>query len=229
MNINNSNPPFQDFSKCDYNLHWSYSNFIRHINVIHTLSSDSKIIELGAGDSMYKTYAENNFNKPLDIVRYDINSEYDDIEILDLAEGLKEKDEEVDIVIFTEVIEHLDNPSFIMDEIKRVLKPGGQLIISTPTPNDEQLIYPSDHDMEFSYKEIVKLINKNFRIDREFPWAITEYTMYNQINRDPVLQGVYTRLTGNLPDGMIRAILGMLVVPELAKQVTFTCTKVKGS
>jgi 2-polyprenyl-3-methyl-5-hydroxy-6-metoxy-1,4-benzoquinol methylase len=37
-----------------------------------------------------------------------------------------------DVVIIDEVIEHLVDTDSIMDEIHRVLKPGGQLLISTP-------------------------------------------------------------------------------------------------
>ncbi|MDP2932691.1 MAG: methyltransferase domain-containing protein, partial [bacterium] len=38
-----------------------------------------------------------------------------------------------DCVIFTEVIEHLsDNPILVLKELRRVLKPGGRLIVTTP-------------------------------------------------------------------------------------------------
>jgi SAM-dependent methyltransferase len=42
-------------------------------------------------------------------------------------------DDEFDIVIFAEIIEHLLNdPCKVLREIKRVLKPGGTLIVTTP-------------------------------------------------------------------------------------------------
>jgi SAM-dependent methyltransferase len=41
-------------------------------------------------------------------------------------------DNTIDIVLFQEVIEHLYNSDLIMTEIRRVLKPKGLLILSTP-------------------------------------------------------------------------------------------------
>lgn len=40
-------------------------------------------------------------------------------------------DASVDLVIFTEVIEHLYNPAHVLKEISRVLKPGGRLYLTT--------------------------------------------------------------------------------------------------
>lgn len=37
-----------------------------------------------------------------------------------------------DYVLLMEVIEHVYNPGFVLSEISRVLRPGGQIIISTP-------------------------------------------------------------------------------------------------
>jgi len=43
-----------------------------------------------------------------------------------------------DLVIFTEIIEHLTNPFFALSEIRRVLKPGGWLLITTPNVSRSQ-------------------------------------------------------------------------------------------
>lgn len=40
-------------------------------------------------------------------------------------------DRSVDLVIFTEVVEHLYNPAHVLKEISRVLKPGGRLYLTT--------------------------------------------------------------------------------------------------
>ena len=50
----------------------------------------------------------------------------------DFAEGLPFEDESFDYVVCTEVIEHVENPFALCREIKRVLRPGGGVIMSTP-------------------------------------------------------------------------------------------------
>lgn len=46
--------------------------------------------------------------------------------------GLPYKDRTFDLVYAAELLEHLVNPDFFLQECRRVLKPGGYLIISTP-------------------------------------------------------------------------------------------------
>jgi SAM-dependent methyltransferase len=46
--------------------------------------------------------------------------------------GLPFRAESADAVLFSEVIEHLVDPDAALDEIRRVLRPGGHLMLSTP-------------------------------------------------------------------------------------------------
>lgn len=55
-------------------------------------------------------------------------------------------DEHFDIVFALEVFEHFANPQFALEELRRVLKDDGQLLISAPTPwcyHYPRLFYPS--------------------------------------------------------------------------------------
>jgi SAM-dependent methyltransferase len=54
--------------------------------------------------------------------------------------------DDFDIVMAFEMMEHLSNPQFAIEEIRRVLKPGGMLIVSTPssyTHHWPRFFYPS--------------------------------------------------------------------------------------
>jgi 2-polyprenyl-3-methyl-5-hydroxy-6-metoxy-1,4-benzoquinol methylase len=55
----------------------------------------------------------------------------------DLSHSLPNRDEEFDLVVAAEVIEHLENPRFTVREIFRLLKDGGWAILTTP--NNESL------------------------------------------------------------------------------------------
>ena len=60
-------------------------------------------------------------NRGFDAYQVDVNSE-----------PLPFDDETFDLVYLTEVIEHLVRPDRALEEIRRVLRPGGHLIVSTP-------------------------------------------------------------------------------------------------
>jgi SAM-dependent methyltransferase len=51
---------------------------------------------------------------------------------VDLTRGLPYPDESFDLVVLTEVIEHLENHRTALSEVARVLRPGGRLILTTP-------------------------------------------------------------------------------------------------
>jgi SAM-dependent methyltransferase len=67
-------------------------------------------------------------------LRPPLNSKTDGLkyEKSDLNEGLPVETCSQDLVLSVEGIEHLENPSFWLREINRVLKPGGYAVISTP-------------------------------------------------------------------------------------------------
>lgn len=50
----------------------------------------------------------------------------------DFTQGLPAADGEFDLVVAGEVIEHVPDPDALLAEIRRVLAPGGTLVISTP-------------------------------------------------------------------------------------------------
>jgi 2-polyprenyl-3-methyl-5-hydroxy-6-metoxy-1,4-benzoquinol methylase len=71
-----------------------------------------------------------------------------------------------DLVISFEVIEHLSDYQTYFNEIKRVLKPGGVFIFSTPnklfTDNNDLKFNPY-HLKEYYHEEILRITEKNFK------------------------------------------------------------------
>lgn len=72
------------------------------------------------------------------------------------------EDSSIDVVISLETIEHLPNPDKFIAEVKRILKKDGVFIVSTP--NDDEFMDGNEfHIHEFEFKELKKLIDRNFK------------------------------------------------------------------
>ncbi|MBP7653218.1 class I SAM-dependent methyltransferase [Candidatus Dependentiae bacterium] len=80
------------------------------------------------------------------------------------------KSSEFDAVVMLHVIEHLKNPCLELSEIKRVLKPGGLLVIETPSfdslifkflKHRERSIRCRGHLFFFTYDTLKRLLKKN--------------------------------------------------------------------
>lgn len=110
----------------------------------------------------------------------------------DLNKKLPFKDESFDIVIALEVLEHLFNPFFTLEEMARVLKPRGYIIISMP--NDYCIFYKLSflfskpkkdldiygHHYSLGLDQIRYLISKKFKIQKEIP--VLFFRKFNFLN-----------------------------------------------
>jgi len=84
------------------------------------------VVDVGGGQSPYKDYF--NFDR---YVSLDIAADRH-ADIVGDVDNLPFADEIADVVICTEVLEHVPYPQKALKEINRVLKHGGYLILSTP-------------------------------------------------------------------------------------------------
>lgn len=75
-----------------------------------------------------------------------------------------------DVVIFQDTIEHVPNPAELLNEINRILRPGGLIIISTPNFNSIgrrvlgrawALISPAEHLCLFTPHTLKVILNNN--------------------------------------------------------------------
>ena len=129
------------------------------------------ILEIGSGLG-YLTYALNQTNYQvtgLDISQTAVNQAIknfgDHYICTDLFEYAEMKTVSFDIVILTEVIEHVENPQAFIDAINQLLKPGGHAIITTPNKSFyfKDIIWstelPPIHFWWFSETSLTQLAN----------------------------------------------------------------------
>ena len=102
---------------------------------IISLRKKGKVLDLSCGDG--KT-GKGLLDLGFEVDALDIDAKrFEFHEQISFQEGnldhpLPYPDNTFDYVIFMEVIEHIYNPGFVISEIKRVLRYGGRLIVSTP-------------------------------------------------------------------------------------------------
>jgi len=108
-----------------------------HKRVIEILEDEPrvKLLELGTGGgSLAKQIKDKGFEvmtQDIDEGRFQYKHEIE-FRQGDLNQGLPFEDRSFGCVVILEVIEHLQNPYFVLREINRVLKVGGILLLSTP-------------------------------------------------------------------------------------------------
>ncbi len=109
--------------------------------------NDKRILEVGSRyvNGSVRPYILK-FSRPESYVGVDIEEgKFVDI-VLD-AEKLVERfgENSFDVVISCETVEHVENWRFVFENLKRVLKPGGRLLLTTVTPGFHLHGYPNDY------------------------------------------------------------------------------------
>lgn len=138
------------------------------IDLLQTICREGKVLDVGCGLGRYFPYYNKceitgvDFTqKVLDKARADhieLNPTVDNIDIV--KDGLKKyPDNTFDYVFCGEVIEHMEHPDRLINEIRRVLKVGGIAIVTTPFENR---IVCEEHIWEFDFYDLKELF-KDFK------------------------------------------------------------------
>ncbi len=146
---------------------WIVKNFLKGV-------TGQRVAEVGAGDGgVIQFLREKNDVFGLDIsetgVAYlkqlGINSALVDAS----SEPLPFDDAQIDIFMMFEVFEHLKNPQHAVEELQRVVKQGGKILLSIPNPRTgHQYLYPSLFRFR-AFKEY--LANNGFTVNRVVPYG----------------------------------------------------------
>lgn len=106
------------------------------INTVKTIPSGSKVLDVGAGSCPYKELFRHCEYKTHDFaqLRDDqlLGKEYGKIDYVSDIKNIPVPDNSFDVIICTEVFEHIPEPIPVVTEFSRILKPGGKLILTAP-------------------------------------------------------------------------------------------------
>lgn len=106
------------------------------------LPAGSKILDAGAGESQYKKYCQHLRYVSQDFNQYDGRGDQkglqmgswncSQIDIVCDIISIPKPDHSFDVILCTEVLEHIPAPIDALKEFARLLRPGGQLILTAP-------------------------------------------------------------------------------------------------
>ena len=111
---------------------------------------NARVVDVGCGYGALATTIANVTGarvRALDVIRQRVTTVRDrpeargrvDLLVADAERGLPLKSGIADVVVATEVLEHLHHPERLLSEARRVLRPGGRVILTTP--NSKALPY----------------------------------------------------------------------------------------
>lgn len=109
--------------------------------VISNLPEKARILDAGAGELKNRKYCTHLNYVSQDFCEYKgssdegLHNEVWDTSKTDIVcdiTDIPEPDSSFDIILCSEVLEHIPEPSHALDEFTRLLKPGGKLIITAP-------------------------------------------------------------------------------------------------
>lgn len=129
--------------------------------------SQQKILDIGCGDGVLLSLISQKtksrlFGLDLDQASLDYAKTKVKAKFIQGSAGkIPFKNNFFDLVLATEIIEHLSRPKLMLAEVQRVLKPRGGVIISTPIKSNGGLT-DKLHVREFSSRELRQICHRYF-------------------------------------------------------------------
>ncbi len=111
----------------DYNSwsKWRQSNY--HFFKKNIPDERRRVLDIGAGPSQFRELFTHHEYIGLDFYRYDHVSI-----VADCAKPLPIKNESFDVIVLSNVLEHVPDPAALLAEARRVLVPGGLVLATVP-------------------------------------------------------------------------------------------------
>jgi SAM-dependent methyltransferase len=153
-------------------------------------ANEKEVLDCGCGEGYGTNYLRLNGAKSVVGIDIDVPtvnraiSLYGEPFICANAEELPFTENRFDLVVCFENIEHVDDPQKVLREIRRVLRPNGNLLISTPRRDSwlrlEDKPRNPFHQREYNLEEFENLILSSFTnvqmFGHNFDYLLTEFT-----------------------------------------------------
>jgi len=159
--------------------YWDYKDN----KILSKIPKDTKkIVDFGCGEGILlekiEKYFPSTYTLGIDVIPENIKiCEENGLNVLltEVGKPTPISSGSIDVVLLIEVIEHLEDPITVLNEVYRILKSGGILIILFPNDRAfaiyrlallkiKELKYDPGHVCQYTFSKIEKLIEPDFKI-----------------------------------------------------------------
>ncbi len=134
---------------------WIDHSLFRHLN---ECTPQMKILNLGSGAGLFDKYLGSHLN----LINLDVLPTTKHLDTMADAHRLPFADESLDAIYSNAVLEHVQRPWLVAEEIYRVLRPGGKIFINVPFLN---IIHDVHDYFRFTDKGLEILFSRFEKID----------------------------------------------------------------
>jgi len=124
-----------------------YQEATVHYNIVEGLGKDCRVIGIDLDEEKLESFLRSEKTRVLQ-EKHDLK--YEAMSIFDTTFS----EAQIDIVLMLEVFEHLVSPYSVFDEVKRILKPCGSIILTYPNP--------------LNWKKMIKLMLQSDLLDESY-------------------------------------------------------------
>lgn len=96
------------------------------------VSAGQRLLDAGAGQCRYKDYFQQARYVGVDFGRGENKWDYSALDVVGRLENLPFRDSVFDVILCTQVLEHVPEPEMILRELHRVIRQGGRLYLTAP-------------------------------------------------------------------------------------------------
>jgi SAM-dependent methyltransferase len=93
------------------------------------MKPDTRVLDIGAGEAPYRELFDEQTYVTLD---YDDTPHSGEVDLHGAADAIPADEASFDVILCTQVLEHVPSPLRVLREFSRVLRPGGTLVATVP-------------------------------------------------------------------------------------------------
>jgi 2-polyprenyl-3-methyl-5-hydroxy-6-metoxy-1,4-benzoquinol methylase len=109
-----------------------------------SVPAGARVLDAGAGDGRYRTLFAHTHYEATDFCQVDKRYNFQKLDFVAHLQWLPTDAAAYDMIICTQVLEHLSEPALVLGQLQRALKPGGALWLSAP-------LFYAEHEAPHDY------------------------------------------------------------------------------